>query len=300
MAQNIKMVKEDKTTVYGIAWTVDNPIGNVVIATGMEEHSVRYDDFATFLNENGYNVYCLDYYGQGRNVIEGGENLGEVPQSAFRKYVYTLYEMIKRIKISILPVYLLGHSMGSFHVQDFMQRFGGHVDKVILSGTNGKDFLANIGYFLARITTPKRSYNKKSKFIAQIALGNYQRSVKNRKTKSDWISTDEEVVAKYEADPLSGKGSTKGFYKEMLKGIVRLPKKKFMIKIPKQLPVLLIAGQDDPVGHYGKGVKKLAKAYEKVGLKNVTVHIYPNMRHEVLNEIGNEQVYQDVLEFLKA
>jgi alpha-beta hydrolase superfamily lysophospholipase len=265
----------------------------------MEEHSGRYDDFANFLNDNGYNVYCLDYYGQGRNVTEGGEKLGCVPKSAFRKFVYTLYEEVRKIKISTLPVYLFGHSMGSFLVQDFMQRFGGHVDKVILSGTNGKDFLNSIAYFIAKVTVHKRGYDKPSKLLAGLAIGGYQRSVKNRKHKNDWLSTNEENVIRYDEDPLSGMGSSKGFYREMLKGIVRLPKRRFMIKIPHQLPVLLIAGKEDPVGHKGKGVLKLAKAYKKAGLKNVEVKLYDGMRHEVLNETNNELVYTDILNFLK-
>ncbi len=297
--EEMKMVREDQTVAYGLAWIIDKPIANVVIATGMEEHSGRYDDFAKFLNKNGYNVYCLDFYGQGQNVTKGGEKLGCVPRSAFRKYVTTLYEMILKIKVSTLPVYLFGHSMGSFHVQDYIQRYGAHIDKAVLSGTNGKDILSKMGFWISKLVVTKKNYNNPSKFLASLAIGAYQKSVKDRKYDSDWISHDEEIVRKYEEDQLSGKGSSNGFYFEMLKGINRLPKKQFILKIPHRLPILLIAGDQDPVGHYGKGVLKLEKAYRKVGLIDVQTIIYEGKRHEVLNEFGRDKVYDDVLAFLK-
>lgn len=300
MARDIvKLIKKDKEVVYGVAWTVEKPVGNVVIATGMEEHSLRYDDFAYFLNRHNYNVYCLDYYGQGQNVVLGRQQIGTVPQSAFRKYVYTLFEVIRKIEISTLPIYILGHSMGSLLVQDFIQRFGNHVKKAILIGTQGPSKLHSLGYRIAKLTTSKRSYNKPSKLLRNLSIGKYAKSVKNRRTSSDWISTDEKVVDAYVLDDLCGVPSSKGFYRELLKGTARIHKKNFVQKIPFNLPILIVGGKLDPVSNFTKSYDKLEKLYKKNGINNVEVLIYDYMRHEVLNEPDKHLVYDDILTFIE-
>ncbi|HKM11665.1 MAG TPA: alpha/beta hydrolase [Bacilli bacterium] len=295
----ISMVKNDGSVFYGRSWPVEKPTANVVILTGMEEHTGRYNDFASFLNSQGYSVFSLDFYGQGMNVEAGGQKLGCVPESAFRKFVYTIDELVQKLRASSVPIYLIGHSMGSFMLQDYAQRFGKHVDKIVLTGTNGPMFTVKIGYLLARLTVGKKSYDKPSKLLAAMAIGGYQNSIKDRKNINDWISYNSENVETYTADSLSGKGSSKGFYREFLKGLNRLYRKKFLNKIDKDLPIAIFAGADDPVGGKGKGVTKLFNLYQNHGLKNLEHKIYPNMRHEVLNEVNKQEVYQDILAFLK-
>lgn len=300
MARDIvKLVKKNKEEIYGVSWTVEKPVGNVVISTGMEDHSLRYEDFAMFLNRQNFNVYILDYYGQGQNVVHGNQKIGCVPKSAFRKHVYTLFELIRKIEISTLPIYLIGHSMGSFHVQDFIQRFGAHVNKVVLIGTQAPSALVKVGYQIARLTTPKKSYDKPSKLLRALVIGNFEKSVKGRKTSADWLSHDEKVVKEYLDDPLSGINSSKGFYREFLKGCARLNKRQFLEKIPHNLPILIVGGKQDPVGNYSKDYNKLKKLYEKVGVKNVTVKVYDYMRHEVLNEVDKNLSYDDILTFIQ-
>jgi len=295
----ISMVKNDGSTFYGRSWPVDKPTANIVILTGMEEHTGRYNDFAQFLNNQGYSVFSLDYYGQGMNVEVGEQKLGCVPESAFRKFIYTIDELVQKLRASSVPIYLIGHSMGSFMLQDYAQRFGKHVDKIVLTGTNGPMFTAKLGYLIARMTVTKKSYDKKSKLLAALAIGSYQKSVKNHKDINEWISFNPDNVAAYTADPLAGKGSSKGFYREFLKGLNRLYRKKFLAKIEKDFPILILAGAEDPVGGKGQGIKKLVDVYQKQGLKNVEHKLYTNMRHEILNEVGKEEVYQDIATFLK-
>jgi len=294
----IEMIKKDGSKIRGIAWTIDNSVGNVIIATGMEEHSSRYDDFAKFLNTNGYNVYCLDHFGQGQNAASVSE-LGFFPKSGFRIMVETFDELVAKLRISCRPTYIFGHSMGSFIVQDYIQRHSDHVEKAIICGSNGPDFMVKIGYQLARLLVGKKGYTKKSKFFNSLVFGGYNNQIPHAKTEFDWLSYNQDNVLKYVADPYTGYGSTGGFYREFLKGLNRLYKKKFLAKIRKDIPILMISGAEDPVGHNGKGVKKLKAVYDKYGLKDTSVILYPKMRHEILNELDHQKVYDDILAFLK-
>ena len=295
---SIKTVNGD--ILFGFAWESEKPEGVVVIATGMEEASYRYDDFAKFLNKNGFNVYCVDHYGQGESVVDESQ-LGIVPRSFFSKCVRVLDDVAKKYAIKDKPLIIFGHSMGSFMVQDFIQRYNKRPTKAVIMGTNGPNakVLFSMGYPLARLVAKLRGENRKAKFLAGMAVGAYSKSVKDRKTPLDWLSYNEENVQKYIADSKCGYGSSNGFYRELLKGNHRLYKKKFLEKINKELPILVIAGKDDPVGAYGKGPTALVNLYHKLGVKNAELKLYDHMRHEILNEDDKLKVYNDILDFIK-
>lgn len=282
--------------LFGYAWTVKEPKENVIIVTGMEEYALRYDGFAKFLNDHGYNVYCIDQYGQGLN----GENgkLGLAPRSFFSKSVKNIDEIVSTCRQSLLPTTLLAHSMGSFMVQDYIQRFTEHINRVVICGSNGPNAALSYKFGKALITFAGHNRDKKSKLMNSVIFGTYARSVKNHKTEFDWLSANEENVQKYIADPLCGYMSSNGFYYEFLKGCNRLYKNKFLKKIRKDMHILIIAGCDDPVGAKGKGPTKLAKMYQKLGIEDVTLKLYEGMRHEILNEVDNKIVYNDILTFL--
>lgn len=282
----------------GHYWKADKPKANLVIVTGMEEHSYRYNDFASFMNDNGFNVVCVDHYGQGENV-DNIADLGKVPTSFFSKSVRNIDGIVSKQKENGLPTYLFAHSMGSFMTQDYIQRFANHVDKVVICGTNGPNAkgLFKLGWTLARIVTTKKNREKRAKLLERLSIGAYVKAVKHRKTNCDWLSYNEANVHKYIDDPKSGGGSTNGFYYEFLKGNARLFKKKFLKKISPDIHILLVAGAEDPVGANGKGPTKLAALYKKLGVKDVNLKIYPHMRHEILNEDKKLEVYNDILSF---
>ena len=295
---SIKTVNGDH--LFGFAWEVEKPEGVVVIATGMEETSYRYDDFAQFLNKNGYNVYCIDHYGQGESAVDASQ-LGIVPRSFFSKCVRVLDDVAKKYAIKDKPLIIFGHSMGSFMVQDFIQRYNKRPTKAIIMGTNGPNanLLFKMGYPLAKLVAKLRGENRQAKFLANMAVGAYAKSVKDRKTDCDWLSYNEENVNRYLEDPKCGHPSSNGFYRELLKGNRRLYRKKFLAKINKDLPILVTAGMDDPVGAFGKGPTALVNLYHKLGIKNAELKLYDHMRHEILNEKDNQKVYNDILEFIK-
>ena len=295
---SLKTVNND--IVYGFAWETTNPKGVFLIATGMEECAYRYDDFATFLNKNGYNVYSLDYYGQGENAVELNQ-LGIVPRSFFSKSVRILDDLARKYQIKGKPVIVMGHSMGSFIVQDYIQRYSRHLTKAIIMGTNGNNakLAYKFGYPLARLVCKLKGEEKEAKFLKSLAVGSYAKSIKNRKTDCDWLSYNEENVKKYIEDPKCGHPSSNGFYRELLKGNNRLYKTKFLQKINPELKILITSGTEDPVGAFSKGPKSLAKLYSKIGIKDVTLRLYENMRHEILNETDRQKVYDDILEFIE-
>ena len=298
--QNISIKTVNNDILFGYAWECDKPEGVVVIATGMEETAARYDEFAKFLNKNGYNVYCIDHYGQGESAVDESQ-LGIVPRSFFSKCVRVLDDVAKKYAIKNKPLIIFGHSMGSFMVQDYIQRYNQRPSKAIIMGTNGPNakLLFSMGYPLARLVAKLRGENKQAKFLKSMAVGAYAKSVKNRKTECDWLSYNEENVKKYLADPKCGHPSSNGFYRELLKGNHRLYRKKFLAKINKDLPILVTAGADDPVGANGKGPKALVDLYHKLGIKNAELKIYEHMRHEILNEDDKLTVYNDILNFIK-
>lgn len=295
---SIKTVNGD--ILKGYFWSAEKPVGNFVIVTGMEEYAGRYDDFAGFLAKNGYNVVCVDHYGQGLNSV-GGKKLGIVPPSFFSKTVRNIDDIVKKVrKATNLPVVVFGHSMGSFIVQDFVQRFTNDADKIIICGSNGPNakLLFKFGAKIGKLTCSKKNQFEKAKLMANLSVGAYAKSVKNRKTVNDWLSYNEENVQKYCNDPLCGYGSSRIFYRELLKGNARLFNKKFLKKISLENHILVIAGEDDACGAFGKGPRALYKQYQKLGVKDVELIVYPHMRHEILNEKEHQRVYDDVLRFI--
>lgn len=296
-AITLKTVNDE--VMHGFAWNIVEPKGNVVIVTGMEEYLLRYEDFALFLNSKGYNVCGIDQYGQGSNC-PNEDDLGIVPNSSFSKMVRNIDDLVKRVKKNGLPTYVFAHSMGSFMLQDYIQRFPNSADKVVICGTNGPNakLAYKFGYPLAKMVCKFKGEHKTAKLLASLAVGGYAKSIKDRKTMVDWLSYNDENNQKYLNDPYCGHASTNGFYRELLKGNRRLYNKKFMVKIRKDLPAFIIAGDEDPVGAKGKGPTLLADLYKKYGLTNVELKIYPKMRHEILNELNKKVVYDDIANFL--
>ena len=282
----------------GRFWPAKKPVANLTIITGMDEHALRYAPLAAYLNESGINVWCLDAYGQGLNV-DSPEKLEIWPDDGFFKNVDGIAEMIKLAKSNGLPTTHMGHSMGSFMTQSLIERYPGLVEKVILCGSNGgQKGLMDVAHVLAKILVTKKNRDLPNKTMDSLGLGGYVKAIKDRKTDFDWLSYNEENVATYIADPYCGHPNTGGFWVAFTAGMKTIWAKKNLAKVSKDQKILLIAGEEDPVGQNGKGVRWLEKTYKQQGIKDVTMILYPHMRHEILNEIGKEKPYADVKEFI--
>ena len=285
----------------GNCWVAEGAKANLVLMTGMQEHSERYDDLAKYLNGFGITVYVLDAVGQGQNAPHVEDQQKWFP-GAFDSNVAAAHVTIEMLKNETkLPTYLMGHSMGSFMTQRYLELFPDTADKIVIWGSNGpcrmKMFFS---FHLASMLTNKKNWDKPSKFITNAAFGGYIKSVKNRKTDFDWLSANEDNVKAYMEDPYCGADNTHGFWKEFLRGGNELYKNKNLKKISKKERILIVSGEEDPVGEMGKGPRRLKKMYNKLGLEDVTIFMFPNMRHEIHNEKEKHLVYKVLSDFLIA
>ena len=298
MAQPFQVRASDTEELKGYYWPAEAARANLCVMTGMNEYAYRYNDFALWMNAHGVNVWVLDAFGQGRNV-SSPEEQQRWPEGAFMKTVNAIHRMNLIASQNGLITAQMGHSMGSFLTQALIEKFPGGTDRVILCGSNGgQDGLMKFGYALSRILVHKGGWDKKSNFLQQMGLGSYARAVKGRKTDFDWLSYNEENVQKYINDPFCGYPNTGGFWREFLKGMSAIWDKNNLERISLAEKILIIAGAEDPVGRMGKGPKWLGRTYKKLGVERVEVKIYPQMRHEILNEKDCETVYKDILQFI--
>lgn len=280
----------------GLKWEVSKPKANIIIMEGMEEHCSRYDLFAKHLNSQGFSVYALDTFGQGLNVKDDLSDLGIWSEDGFVKQIDVVAALAKELKKD-KEVYLFTHSMGSFMGQRFLQLYPGLVKRIVLCGSGSKNPALGMGYLLAKMTTSKKNKDKKSKLLAKMMFGSFNKKIKHPRTPFDWLSVNEENVDKYIQDPLCGYGPRKGFCYEFIKGMKPIHKKKSLSLLNKDTEIFIISGEGDPVTKYGKSVSILEKMYHKYGLNNIYTKVYQNMRHEILNETEKEIVFNDVSEF---
>lgn len=269
----------------------------VVIVHGMAEHLERYDDFAKFLNKNNYSVFGLDHIGHGLNFKEGAWD-----KDTFDACVDGFRTLIVNLTVKHKPIYLLGHSMGSYMVQYYMEKYGDNplVNKVILSGTSGPRGAFKLGSKMANLVAKFKPIDKPSKFIDSLAFGSMNNGVKKeeRITPHAWLSHDEETLRKYEEDPLCGFLPNLGFYCSFFKYLTVLHSNKMRKKTPKNVPILIIGGNQDPVTLYGKGMEKLHAIYSGLEIKS-ELKILDGYRHEILNEINKQYVYDYILNYIK-
>lgn len=297
--ENYELMLKDGHVIKGRTFETENATRNLVIQTGMAEHATRYKDFALYLNRLGFNVYVNDAFGQGLNAASVERQL-EVFPGSFETNVSALNTKVNEVHAKNgLPTSLMGHSMGSFMVQRYMEMYPDTVASIVLCGTNGPATAKmKFGYPIAKLMARGKRYHKKANFMTNLGLGPYVKSVKNRKTDLDWVSYDEENVKNYINDPYCGAKPTNGFWKEFIFVLKKLHTKKEMQKISVNEKVLIVSGTEDPVGQNSKGPKRLAEEYKKLGLKDVTLILYEKMRHEILNEAGKDKVYKDISDFL--
>jgi alpha-beta hydrolase superfamily lysophospholipase len=277
-------------------WSIENPQAIVIIAHGMMEHADRYAVLAEEMNHSRIYVYAIHHLGHG---INEEYPKGHWPKDGFSiatQRVADLVSFAKKMHPEV-PVFLLGHSMGSFIAQNYMAN-NPQVQGVILSGTNGPSAMVKLGKFVARLVGIFRSDTQPSPFLHHLSFDGFQKPFRPNRTSCDWLSRDKEQVDLYVADPLCGFTCTVGFYNGFLTGLSVIHQPKQMAKIPTNLPVYLFSGAKDPVGNMGKGVELLTSMYKKIGLKDVSMKLYPEGRHEMFNELNRNDVYRDVIDWI--
>jgi len=301
--EQFNFIDEEEEKIVCYKWESDdiNIQGIVQIAHGMEEKALRYDYFAKKLNKAGYIVYANDHRGHGATA-GSCENLGYIADDdGFNwmiKDMKQLTDIIKKENPN-LPVILLGHSMGSFLSQRYVEIYGDNVECLILSGTNGKpDVITKLGILISKYEIKNHGRRHLSPIMEKLGIGRYNKKFLPSRTNSDWLSSDEKEVDKFIADEYCGFISTSSFYYDFLKGLWEIHEKNNLKKIPKQLPIYIYSGERDPVGNQGKGVLRLYKTFKETGLENVSYRLYKDGRHEMLNEINKDEVIDDILKWI--
>lgn len=277
------------------------PIGVVQIAHGMAEHAARYARFATALNEAGYAVYAGDHRGHGRTATDA--TLGHFgDEGGWRAMVGDLCALADHVRAEHpgKTLTLFAHSMGSFMALDALVHEGpSRWDQVVLSGSDAVGGpLAKVGKQLAKLERARSGKRGKSALLSFMSFGTFNAAFKPARTSFDWLSRDEVEVDKYVADPRCGFRITNQSWVDFLDGLYATGRDGYRGVEPKRLRLFVLAGSRDPVGKAGAGVKKLVEQLREGGLTEVTEKLYPEGRHEMLNETNRDQVTADILAFL--
>lgn len=296
---------DGKTTLHGISWLpADREVVAVLqIVHGVAEYIGRYDAFARFLNEQGIAVIGHDHLGHGLSLPEGGVPVYFGEGNTWNTVVDDMYRVHLRIKEQFpdKPVFLMGHSMGSFLTRTYLIRYSGTVRGAIIMGTGWQNKLTvSAGLLVAKTITRARGESATSDFVTNLAFGAYNKAFSPTRTPCDWLSADTDNVDRYMADPLCGNDATVGLFREMLLGIRFNQKHDHINSMDKNCPILLISGKDDPVGNMGKGVQQTYDAFRASGIKDVSLQLYDGLRHEILNEAAQKDTaYADIYAWLQ-
>ncbi len=290
------------TKIHGIEWKPEGEIKAILqICHGMVEYIDRYDGFASFLTEYGYYVVGHDHLGHGQSV-QSEEDHGYFAHPNGNECVigdiHRLRRMVQK-KYPDIPYFMLGHSMGSFLIRQYMEMHGEGLAGVIVMGTGLQPgAVLTAGKAICKTIARFKGWRHRSNFVDNMAFASYNKKFEPARTDKDWLTKDEAVVDAYRAHPWCTFQFTVNAYYQMFCGIQYA--QTHVEQIPKALPLFVVAGADDPVGNFGKSVTEVSETYKKAGIKDVSLKLYENDRHEILNETDRQTVYEDILGWLEA
>lgn len=295
---------DGRTAIHAVEWLPDGDVRAVLqISHGVAEYILRYEPFAEYLTARGFAVAGHDHLGHGGSVAEGAARLYFGPRGSWSWVVDDLYtrRQLAGKRFPGVPCFLLGHSMGSFLARTYLIRYPGTVDGAVLMGT-GQQSPALIagGKAVAAAESARIGEDRASPLVEKLAFGAYNKRFAPNRTANDWLSVSTENVDRYLADPLCGGTPTSGLFREMLGGLTFIAKPENLKRMNLNTPILFISGEMDPVGDCGRGVKKAFRSFQKAGVRDVSLQLYPELRHEILCEDCRETVYGDIFQWLEA
>lgn len=291
--------RDGVSRIHAVRYTPeDGEIRGVVqIIHGMAEYIERYEEFAAFLTGQGYVVTGDDHLGHGGSVPEGGTYgyfCEQDPATVVVRDVHRLKKLTQE-RYPGVPYVILGHSMGSFILRNYLCRYGNGIQAAVIMGT-GMQSALTLTAARTVASLQKLFYGSKhvSHLLNRLAFGSYGKRISPKRTENDWLSRNAENVDAYNADPLCGFVFTVNGFQTLFELISRLRRRENLAKIPKDLPILMVSGADDPVGDYGRGVKEAYDSMKAVGVEHITLRLYPEDRHELLQETDRLQIMQDI------
>ena len=309
---------DDGAKIFVRRWTqgsqAEKPAAILQIVHGMAEHSLRYGRLAEALCSRGFEVWAADNRGHGKTAdltINGAAKGGLLGHTAdndgFFRVVSDTHIIAKYIaektksEFGELPFFIMGHSWGSFLVQAFIESSYPDipVKGCVLSGTRGPGGAKiSMGAPLLSLAAFLKGQRKVSKISVALTKGPYNKPFRPNRTSVDWLSRDEKEVDAYEADPLCGYDCSSGFLRDMVRGLIAIHRKESIARINKSLPVYIFCGSADPVGDMGASPTALVNAYRREGINDLEFVVYPEARHETINETNREEVTEDLLNWL--
>lgn len=298
--------RDQKSKIHAVKWIpeTDRPVCVVQLVHGMAEYIERYDEFARFLAEQGIVVVGNDHLGHGDNVSEGNGIYGyfceQDPATVLVRDVHRLKKLTQEQYLGV-PYIIIGHSMGSLILRNYLSRYGKGINGAVLLGVaNHSKGKSNLGKAVAGILSIGRKQTAKSELLNVLTFGDHMKKIRNRRTIMDWISTDPDVVDRYMEDKRLGFTFTLNGFKTLYELNKRCQIKENQEVIPKKLPVLIASGTDDPVGNYGEAAQSVYDTYLNLDMTKVQLKLYKGARHELLNETMKQEVYKDLLNWILA
>ena len=285
---------------YRVFLPETQPKAILQIFHGMAELSARYTDFAEYLTGNGIAVYISDHRGHGKSIASI-EDYGVWPH---RDEWWRIIADLKQLKdiatneYPQIPYFVMGHSMGSFLARTFITKYSTELSGVIISGTGTNPTpVLRFGKFVAGTACLFEGYRSKASLLDKLSFGGYN---KGYDAPCQWLSRDESQVMKYVDNNLCGGVFSNSFYRAFFTGLIYINKHSTGELIDKNLKMLFVSGDKDPVGNYGVGVKAAAEFYRNLNMPNIQMKLYPDARHEILNEINRNEVYADLLNWIES
>lgn len=289
-------------TVSYLTYTPEGePKAIVQIAHGMAEHFGRYHAFAEYLVREGFVVCGNDHLGHGETA-PGPEDFGYFGEkNGWINMMDDLHLLTLKMKqrYGDLPYFLIGHSMGSLLARAYLTYYGKELSGTVLIGTSGDNPAAKAALPLINLISSMKGDRHRSELIYYLAFGNYNKRYEKGSRKLAWMSQDNEVLDAFRADPKCNFILTVAGFRDLMKVLLYVSRKNWAAEVPQKLPVILLSGDMDPVGGFGEGTRQVFKQLQMAKIEDLSLKLYPGLRHEILNEPGNEQIYKDILEWLQ-
>ncbi len=285
-------------TIFAYIWKNEEskPKAVVQLIHGMQEHILRYEEFASFLVRKGFVVYGCDQLGHGRTAQRDTDFGFFGEEDGWKNLLDDQKNLMEQIKKTYptLPLILIGHSMGSFVARELAAECGEKLDMAIFLGTSDGSPFLNQGLCHVAAMAERKGVDTEAERLERVLFGTYHKKIHPKRTHHDWLSTVPEEVNAFIMDPLCGRPFTYGGYRDMFTLLQKVSAQDWAYRVPQVLPMLFMAGKDDPVGHYGKGIHTVAHSLLEADCHYVSLRLYAGMRHELLHESRKQEVFQDL------